>query len=233
MPAWSVADLAGRLGLHRTRGGFRGACPACAYHDAFSLRPGKGDRLGLFCASCGDRDAITDAVMRAVGGAWTPPVAAAASDDAAARRRKQDAARRLWSGSAPAPGTIVETYLLAARSLPGLAASATLRFRGDCHHPGGGSLPAMVALVQDVTGAPIAAHRTFLLRDGSGKAKAEPQRATLGSPWGGAVRLDPIAEQIVVGEGIETAASAGRLLGLPAWAAISALTHPLIPDLEA
>lgn len=221
MNAISAADLASRLNLHRSVRGFRGTCPACAYPDAFSLRAGKGDRIGLFCASCGDREAITDAVVRAVGGAWMPPAAKAPADDPAARQRKQDAAGRLWSGSTPAAGTIVDAYLTA-RALPGLAASPALRFRRDCHHPGGGSLPAMVALVQDATGAPMAAHRTFLLRDGSGKAEAEPQRATLGSPWGGAVRLDQLAEELVIGEGIETSASAGRLLNLPAWAAISA-----------
>jgi phage/plasmid primase-like uncharacterized protein len=40
--------------------------------------------------------------------------------------------------------------------------------------------------------------------------------------WGSAVRLDPIADEITIGEGIETTASAGRLLNLPAWAAVSA-----------
>jgi phage/plasmid primase-like uncharacterized protein len=221
MTAPSAAELASRLNLHRARGGFRGACPACSYPDAFSLRPGKGDHIGLFCASCGDREAITDAVKRAVGGDWTAPAAAAPADDAAVRQRKLEAARRLWSGSTPAAGSIADTYLTG-RSLPGLAASAALRFRGDCHHPGGGSLPALVALVQDVTGAPIAVHRTYLRRDSTGKADAEPQRATLGSPWRGAVRLAGIAEELAIGEGIETSASAGRLLNLPAWAAISA-----------
>lgn len=221
MTVQSAADLAARLNLHRARGGFRGACPNCSYRESFVLRPGKGDRIGLFCASCGDREAITDAVVRAAGGAWTAPAAAAPADDAAARQRKQDAARRLWSGSTPAAGTIVDAYLTG-RALPGLAASSALRLRGDCHHPGGGSLPAMVAAVVNSTGAPIAAHRTYLRRDGSGKADVDPQRATLGSPWGGAVRLDKIAEEVVIGEGIETAASAGRLLNLPAWAAISA-----------
>ena len=37
---------------------------------------------------------------------------------------------------------------------------------------------------------------------------------------GGVIRLDPVAAEIVIGEGIETAASAGLLLGLPAWGAI-------------
>jgi putative DNA primase/helicase len=40
--------------------------------------------------------------------------------------------------------------------------------------------------------------------------------------WGGAIRLDPEAPEIAIGEGIESSASAGRLLDLPAWAALSA-----------
>jgi phage/plasmid primase-like uncharacterized protein len=159
--------------------------------------------------------------VRAVGGAWTPPTATTPADDAAARQRKQEAAARLWRGSAPAAGTIADTYLTG-RALPGLAASTALRFRGDCHHPEGGRLPALVALVQDVTGAPIAAHRTYLRRDGTGKASVEPAKATLGPVWGGAIRLDAIAEELVLAEGIETSASAGRLLNLPAWSAVSA-----------
>ncbi len=221
MTTLSAADLADRLNLHRARGGYRGTCPACAYPDAFSLRPGKSDRIGLFCASCGDRESIVAAVRMAAGGAWTPPAAAAPADDAGTRQRKQDAARRLWSGSTPAAGTLVDRYLTC-RALPGLAGSAALRFRGDCHHPGGGSLPAMVAEVVGQDGAFLACHRTYLRRDGSGKADAEPPRASLGSLWGGASRLDPVAEEIVVAEGVETAASAGRLLDLPAWAALAA-----------
>jgi hypothetical protein len=100
-------------------------------------------------------------------------------------------------------------------------ASAALRFRGDCHHPEGRRLPALVALVQGIDEAPMAVHRTYLSRDGS-KAKVEPAKASLAPVWGGAVRLDPVATELVVGEGIESSASAGRLLDLPAWAAISA-----------
>jgi phage/plasmid primase-like uncharacterized protein len=216
----SVGDLASRLNLHRAARGFRGTCPACGYHEAFSLRPGKGDRIGLYCASCGDRDGITDAVRRAVGGDWTAP-ATKSADAPGARQRNQERALSLWNGSVLAPGTIADTYLTA-RRLPGLSASVALRFRGDCHHPGGGTLPGMVAEVVGADGAFLAVHRTFLRPDGSGKADVEPPRASLGSPWGGAVRLDPIAEEVVIGEGIETAASAGRLLRLPAWSAISA-----------
>jgi phage/plasmid primase-like uncharacterized protein len=82
----------------------------------------------------------------------------------------------------------------------------------------------MIALVSDVTGAAVAVHRTYLRRDGSGKADAEPSRAALGPIWGSAVRLrdHKPGKSLVIAEGIETAASAGLVLGLPAWAAMSA-----------
>jgi hypothetical protein len=137
------------------------------------------------------------------------------------RERSQELALGLWGGSVPAAGTLAERYLTA-RRLAGLAASLALRFRRDCPHPARGRLPAMVALVTDVAEQPLGIHRTFLRRDGSAKADAEPQRASLGPIWGGAVRLDPLAPELVIGEGIETSAAAGRLLSLPAWAAISA-----------
>jgi hypothetical protein len=78
-----------------------------------------------------------------------------------------------------------------------------------------------VALVVDVTGKPVAVHRTYLGAGGV-KAAMEPPKASKGPVWGGAIRLDPEAPEIAVGEGIESSASAGRLLDLPAWAALSA-----------
>ena len=142
-------------------------------------------------------------------------------------RRRDDAERlarvlSLWDGAAPAVGTLADRYLSAVRGLPGLAASPVLRFRPDTPHPAGGRLPALVALVVDAAGQPVGIHRTFLMRDGSARTDVTPPRASLGAIWHGAVRLDPAAAEIVVGEGVETAASAGRLLDLPAWVAISA-----------
>jgi len=49
----------------------------------------------------------------------------------------------------------------------------------------------MVALVTRGTDdAPLAIHRTFLARNGAGKAPVEPQKMMLGPCRGGAVRLD-------------------------------------------
>jgi putative DNA primase/helicase len=128
----------------------------------------------------------------------------------------------MWAGSEPTIGTPADAYLIR-RGLPDLAASQVMRFRGDTSHPEGGRLPALIALVSDMTGAPIAVHRTFLTREGR-KAAVEPVKASLGPVWGGAIHLSKLIEgkTLVVGEGIETSASAGCLMGLPAWAAISA-----------
>ena len=221
MTSLSPADIAGRLGLARHTKSWRGTCPACGYPKAFSLQAVRGDRIRLLAACGCDRAAVEDAVRRVAGGDALPAPRQDACDTAAMRERKREAARKTWAGSTPAANTIVDTYL-SGRALPGLAASSALRFRGDASHPEGGWLPAMVAEVVDAIGAFLAVHRTFLRRDGTGKADVEPQRASLASPWGGAIRLDPLADALVIGEGIETSASAGRLLGLPAWAAVSA-----------
>ena len=78
----------------------------------------------------------------------------------------------------------------------------------------------MVALIHDGAGNICAVHRTFLALDGN-KATIEPVKASIGYFSGGAIRLDPAGAEMVIAEGIETAASAGFILGKPAWAAIA------------
>ena len=70
-------------------------------------------------------------------------------------------------------------------------------------------------------GAPLAIHRTFLTRDGAGKAPVEPQKMMLGPCRGGAVRLAAPGAVLMVGEGIETCLAAMQATTLPAWAALS------------
>ena len=80
----------------------------------------------------------------------------------------------------------------------------------------------MVALVtRGVDDVPLAIHRTFLARDGSGKAPVDPQKMMLGPCRGGAVRLAPAGDVLMVGEGIETCLAAMQARGHPAWAALS------------
>jgi hypothetical protein len=93
---------------------------------------------------------------------------------------------------------------------------------GSLRHPSRGIWPAMVALVTNgVDGTPLGIHRTFLARDGSGKAPIEPQKMMLGPCGGGVVRLAKAGDVLMVGEGIETCLAAMQASGHPAWAALS------------
>jgi putative DNA primase/helicase len=230
----TAADVARHFGLRRRSRSWRGRCPACDYPGTFAVRAGRDGRALLYCASCQDRDALADAVARATGQErQTAP--SLDHDEAAQRQRKQDRALALWRGSEPASGTPADRYLRA-RGLPGLVTSPALRFRGDVPHPEGGRHPALIALVSGPDGDPVAVHRTYLTRDGC-KASAEPVKASLGPVWGGAIRLQLVDpdKPLVIAEGIETAASAGHLMGLPAWAALSAgnLAKGLVLPLDA
>lgn len=136
--------------------------------------------------------------------------------DTEERRRR---VRAFWHRCDYATGTPAAAYL-ARRGLPWLTGHDHIRYRPDTPHPSGGTLPALVALVHDGAGNICAGHRTFLDLSGT-KAAADPPKASLGPIAGGAIRLRPPAPELLVGEGLETAASAGLLLGLPAWAAIA------------
>ncbi len=129
-------------------------------------------------------------------------------------------ALRLWRAALPAVGTPVETYLHS-RGI-NLVAPDAVRFHPRLKHPSGGTWPGMVALVtRGHDGEPLAIHRTFLARDGAGKAPVTPQKMMLGPCRGGAVRLAVPTGKLMVGEGIETCLAAMQATGLPAWAALS------------
>ncbi len=120
----------------------------------------------------------------------------------------------------PATGTLVETYLRSRGIV--MPIPATLRFHGGTKHARGKFWPAMIALVTRGTdGAPLAIHRTYLARDGACKAPVDPQKMMLGPCRGGAVRLGPITDRLLVAEGIENALSAMQATGQAAWAALS------------
>ena len=224
-------DLAARLKLHRSRNEWRGTCPCCGYENAFALSVGKAGRLLGWCASCENKREIAQLLAQMQGGGAAPEQAEH-HDAAVKEARRLERAMALWHVSEQVPGTLAERYL-AVRGLPHLVASAALRHHPDCPHPSRSRLPALIALVQGVDGGPVGIHRTYLRRDGSGKADIEPPPAALGPVRGGAVRLDPAAPEITIGEGVESSASAGRMLHLPAWAAISAGNMGLALDLPA
>ena len=76
-------------------------------------------------------------------------------------------------------------------------------------------------MTHGATGSPIAIHRTFLARDGGGKAPVDPAKMMLGPCRGGVVRLGEPGDVLMVGEGIETCLAAMQATGTAAWAALS------------
>ena len=129
------------------------------------------------------------------------------------------AAHRIWKAAAPAAGTLVEAYLVSrGLALPDCKA---IRFAPSLRHPSGEAWPAMVCAVQGPNGRFVGVHRTYLARDGSGKAPVSPAKMSLGPIAGGAVRLGPAADGMLVGEGIETTLAAMQLSGRMGWAALS------------
>lgn len=215
----AASDVAQRLGLHHLpgRNEWRGDCPICAYRDTLALTQRLGRPL-LYCHNCHDRDGLS-ALLRGAGVTPMVPDPSREAERGAKRQRTHDAMLRLWASGEALPGTPAEHYLRR-RGIEHLAGESSLRFRGDTPHPSAAHLQAMLAAIVDVGGAMVAVHRTFLTLDGR-KARAEPVKASLGPVAGGAIRIGLCASEIVVGEGIESSAAAGRLLALPAWSAIS------------
>lgn len=138
-----------------------------------------------------------------------------------------EAARRLLAITTPIAGTIAESYLHG-RGIVGLEDTAALRFHSHCYyapHDDGPTetWPAMIAEVTDLDGTVTGAHRTWLARDGHGKAPVDTPRRAMGNLLGQAVRFGTAGDVVAVGEGIETILSLKQAMpGMPMAAALSA-----------
>jgi putative DNA primase/helicase len=136
---------------------------------------------------------------------------------------KLDAAHEL-SRSVPTAGTLAATYF-SARGLT-LPVCDDLRFSADCTHwetetKIATAKPALLAVIRYPDGRKTGGiHRIYLKDDGSGHL----DKKMLGPTDGGVVMLDmPLpGGELGVAEGIETAAAATRLYGIPCWSTLSA-----------
>lgn len=136
-------------------------------------------------------------------------------------------ALRLYAMARPIAGTLADTYLRG-RGIVVDAPSGTLRFHPGCYYRPDSNgpteqWPAMLAAVTDNRGNITGIHRTWLQRDGIGKAHVETPRRAMGHLLGNGVRFGAADDIMAVGEGIETMLSIRTALPhLPVVACLSA-----------
>lgn len=226
----TAETIASALGGRRAGSGWMARCPV---HDdrtpSLSLRDTDNGRVLVRChAGCDQNEVIAN--LRS-SGLWTQNgsrlfryaksrrvIRPTESNRDEIKRTK--AALSIWQAAKPSGGTLVETYL-GSRGLR-LPETQMLRFHPSLKHPSGDSWPVMIGLVtRGSDNAPLAIHRTFLARNGAGKAPVVPQKMMLGPCRGGALRLAEPGDVLMIGEGIETCIAAMQESGHPAWAALS------------
>ena len=191
--------IAKALGGRKAGCGWIARCPA---HDdlkpSLSIRETEDGKILVYChAGCDQEHVIAALRFR---GLWPEnslhPSKRSVSHATATNQPNHDDAKRteaalaIWEASLPPGGTLVEDYFGSRGLRPSMA--ATLRFHAGLKHRSGGIWPALIALVtRGVDDVPLAIHRTFVARDGSGKAPVDPAKMMLGPCRGGAVRLAP------------------------------------------
>lgn len=234
-----------RVKLTRRGGDWWSVCP---FHGektgSFSVNDAKGFFHCFGCNAHGDvldwwrlidglslADAIDRLKREAGARPWRDETRAVRGDDAEARRKRFQA-QAIWHASQPIFSTIAETYLRSARGIA-VALPESLRFHdalnigvADCE-----TWPAMVAGVTDLAGNVIAIQRTFLARDGSGKARIDSPKRSLAPFADGAVKLGEPAQTLGIAEGIETGLSAMERFLVPVWCALgSNLARIALPE---
>lgn len=136
---------------------------------------------------------------------------------------RQLRAQRLWNEARPLSTSVAERYLLGRALSPEVLHTDALRF-----HPNMTSLedrvrrPSLLSAIVDADGRLQGIEITLLSRHGAAKAAVTTPRRVVGRMMGGAIRLGYPHDQLILAEGMESAASASDALQLPAWALLSA-----------
>lgn len=91
-----------------------------------------------------------------------------------------------------------------------------------------GEYPALICAIRSKEGELLTVHRTYIAKNGKGKARVECARKMMTVPShlsvsGGAIRLGEAKDGVIgVAEGLETALSAMKGSGLPSWSVVNA-----------
>ncbi len=139
------------------------------------------------------------------------------------RLERRDAARRLWDGGRAIAGAPSERYCRMRGLVGPLPGPEVLRHNAEtpvsAYRRGGYACPALLAAIHTADGVLTAVEVTYLTAQGRRVTDLRLARKTIGlAPAGCAIRLDPAAEAMLVGEGVFTTRSASEWFGLPGWA---------------
>ncbi len=214
--------------------GRHGPCPICGGKDRFRWDNKEGNGT-YFCSQCGPGDGI-DLAMKITGRpfkevaarvdamlGFVPKERIHAPEDL---DRSRSTLRQLIAETQPVQQTGLAHRYFESRGIDELIYPEDLRFARRLNDGNGGCHPAMVAIVRNPEGQPVTAQKTFLKRNGSGKAEiAQPRKFLAGKiPDGSCVRLCEYVPggPLGIAEGVETAMSASALYNMPVWAALTA-----------
>lgn len=223
---WTVGDVAntpGRSLFVRLYGPEAGRGAAGKWTDAATGE--HGDLLDLI-ARAHDLDSLRD-VMDEARRFLSLPARQRPEPHAPVAAGSPDAARRLFHAGLPIKGTLAETYLRA-RGITYLDDLPALRFHPRCYYRADEKAPvetwpALLAAVTNLDGTITGVHRTWLARDGSGKAPIATPRRAMGRLLGNGVRFGIVKDVVAAGEGIETMLALRCMLpSLPMVATLSA-----------
>ena len=223
---WVVGDLAntpGRSLYVRLYGPEHGNGAAGRWADAAAGE--RGDLLDLIAGArrlVNMRETLAEARRFLNAPRLDPPAC-----PAPAPAGSPEAARRLFAMAVPIRGTIAETYLRC-RGIVYLQKVSALRLHPRCFYRAYDRAarecwPALLAAVTDAAGTITGVHRTWLARDGAGKAPIVTPRRAMGQLLGNGVRFGAVRDVLAAGEGVETVLSLRCALPrLPMVAALSA-----------
>jgi len=224
-------------------GRWRATCPAHGSdrNRALSIAV-KDGKILLHCFGGCD----PDAVLSALGLSWhelyagetCPWEAPVHYRPAPAPARPEEGRRRylerLWAEARPIQHSEVGAAYLKARGLqPERVENLNLRVHPGLDYRDGervlGRYPVLLGRVEHPRYGLVALHRTYLCRDGSGKAPVpSPKKLTPpvfeGATAGASIRLYPLEadKPLALCEGIETSLAVHQATGWPCWACVSA-----------
>jgi putative DNA primase/helicase len=220
-----AAEIARALGAARRSGQWwRSICPVhgsrSGHSATLALREGARGLIVYCHAGCIPADILVE--LRRLGlldSRDRPDHTGSPAPNRREHARRIEIARRIWTSSRDARGSPVVQYLAGRDLCDG--PPRYLRWVPRCwHRETCAELPAMLARIDGPDGALIGVHRTYLQRDERGQWHRR-DRASLGPIAGGAVRLGPAAETLIIAEGIETTLATMIATGLSGWAALS------------